>query len=417
MPRQICYRKDQQQHVLPANALLPAHQGMLITRGLQEWACLLSLDTSFATAQRLLGWLTEDAAVLGTTTVREGVRTHGAALRAAEAAEVARWAADPKRSQCVPQWVPATPPRRRAAWLPALEAAVTAALAAASPTPPEGVTRADWERLLEVRREEAAAAQPAAPVGALRRLGPRVAPGQVVVSPDEVLVRRPQRRTWLELRTARVATAAGYRYLSGTGEAFLAQLELVLGVCAGSQGWVTLLADGGRWIAAFFRERLGGVAQAELLLDWYHLKRKCYVFASHLGRNRQARRALLAQLLRSLWVGDVATAVADLEAYRPQTCHEEKLDELLGYLRERAGTIPNYRERRRQRQYLGSGAVEKANDLLIARRQKRKGMHWSEEGSDSLAALKTLLLNGGWDQYWQTGEVLPLVACPSGSAR
>jgi hypothetical protein len=40
------------------------------------------------------------------------------------------------------------------------------------------------------------------------------------------------------------------------------------------------------------------------------------------------------------------------------------------------------------------------------------GMHWSKQTSDALAALRTLLLNGGWDLYWQKHQVLPLArAC------
>jgi len=50
------------------------------------------------------------------------------------------------------------------------------------------------------------------------------------------------------------------------------------------------------------------------------------------------------------------------------------------------------------------------NDLLIARRQKGQGRHWSQETRDALAALRTLLLNGGWDRYWQQRQVLPLLA-------
>jgi hypothetical protein len=37
-------------------------------------------------------------------------------------------------------------------------------------------------------------------------------------------------------------------------------------------------------------------------------------------------------------------------------------------------------------------------------------MHWSQETSASVIALRTLLLNGGWALYWQEREVLPLVA-------
>ena len=36
-------------------------------------------------------------------------------------------------------------------------------------------------------------------------------------------------------------------------------------------------------------------------------------------------------------------------------------------------------------------------------------MQWSEATSDGLAALRTLMLNGGWERYWVEGEVLPLV--------
>ncbi len=71
------------------------------------------------------------------------------------------------------------------------------------------------------------------------------------------------------------------------------------------------------------------------------------------------------------------------------------------YLEARAAWIPNYRPRRRQRRYIGNGLGEKANDRIVARRQKRKGMQWSVETSDALAALRTLLLNGGWEDYWR----------------
>jgi len=54
--------------------------------------------------------------------------------------------------------------------------------------------------------------------------------------------------------------------------------------------------------------------------------------------------------------------------------------------------------------------VEKANDLIVARRQKNRGMQWSQVTSDALAASRTLMLNGGWAQYWQQREVLPLLA-------
>jgi len=104
----------------------------------------------------------------------------------------------------------------------------------------------------------------------------------------------------------------------------------------------------------------------------------------------------------------VDRACAYVEAYRPQARITERLDELLAYLRARHAFLPNYRLRYTTRQYIGSGHTEKFNDLLVARRQKGQGRHWSQETSDALAALRTLLLNGGWNRSWQHRQVYGL---------
>jgi hypothetical protein len=77
------------------------------------------------------------------------------------------------------------------------------------------------------------------------------------------------------------------------------------------------------------------------------------------------------------------------------------------YLQARQAYIPDYRARWRACRYIGSGQVEKANDLLVARRQKGKGMHWSGVTSDALAALCTLKQNQEWERYWQQPQGQP----------
>lgn len=89
--------------------------------------------------------------------------------------------------------------------------------------------------------------------------------------------------------------------------------------------------------------------------------------------------------------------------------NEEWLDKLITYLREREPYIPPYGERRGTSQSIGSGQVEKANDQIVAQRQKGAGMHWSLDTSDALAALRTLHLNGGWDAYWPHRQMPSLV--------
>jgi hypothetical protein len=389
---------------MPGNAALPPHRGIIITRGLQEWACLLPQELPFASVARLLGWQTDDD-LLSDTTIRSLVRTHGQIIRQAEQAEVAALATRDDLASLKLRLVPHRQERRRVGWPAALNAAVDAALAREQARPPNGVSWADWERVLAARRVEASR-----PIEDLRRLGPELEPDQVLLAVDEVLARRPQAGHFLELRTARIMTEHGFRYLSGVGAAFLQRLQVAVLLCLGPLSSLLLIADGARWIRSFFTDTLTALADKTMLLDWYHLKQKCLELSSRICRSKTAKAHFLRRLYRRLWRGDVPAAIAVLEAERPETKNAAKLDELIAYLQARAAWIPNYRQRRIEQKYIGSAHVEKANDLIVARRQKNRGMQWSAATSDALAGLRTLMLNGGWDRYWQNREVLPLLA-------
>lgn len=116
----------------------------------------------------------------------------------------------------------------------------------------------------------------------------------------------------------------------------------------------------------------------------------------------------MGRLIPRLWRGQVTEAIDLLESHRPECRNKDRLNELINYLSAREPYIVNYAERRTKRIYIGSGHAEKACDLIVSRRQKHKGMHWSQPTADGLAALKTLVLNNEWDLYWQKRQVLPL---------
>jgi hypothetical protein len=407
LPRQVCYLSESKKHVIPGNAGLPEHEGQITTRGLQEWACLLPRDLEFSTAHRLLGWVTHEPEIMSETQLRRWVVRHGQFIREAEKEEVEKLEQMENLEGLQAQLQLSKEPRRLAAWDEALNQAVETALAQPDPKSPKGITTSDWERVLQARREE-----PMRKAEELRRLGPEIRQGEVVASVDEVLVRQPEDHSFLELGTAYMRTSIGYRYLSGNVGMVLRQLFLLLNLCGGPRAKITLLGDGARWIINFFQERLSSWSLATLIWDWYHCCKKCYDLTSMICYGRKAKQELVHRLLKHLWRGQVQEALDILEAYRPQVKNIEKLDMLINYINTRCAFIPNYQEQRLQRHYIGSAHVEKANDLLVARRQKNQGMHWSEKTSNSLAALQTLLLNGGWDLYWQKRQVLPL-AIPS----
>jgi hypothetical protein len=270
------------------------------------------------------------------------------------------------------------------------------------------VSAQDWERVLFARKTEAECRS----INPLRCLGPEVQVGQVIAATDDILVRKPQSGQWLTQRVARIATPNGYRYLSGTGSLVLRQLSLMLLFCGGLTSWVTLLGDGAKWLRDFFEEGLKDFTHKEFLLDWYHLLHKCKAFAGMICSTQQSKKELKKQLSALLWKGQTDLALATLESYRAQTKNEEKLQGLINYLSARKPYIVDYNQRRLLQQYIGSAHAEKACDLIVAKRQKNRGMHWSERTADGLAALKTVTLNKSWDLYWKEQKILPLAVVP-----
>ncbi len=124
---------------MPANAILPLHGQIVITRGVQEWACLWAQDLPFATVARLLGRQPQEPQVLCASTVRTVVRTHGQTIRRSEDAETPALLAQPEGSTVL-RLVPRTQPRRRTRWPADLAQAVDLAVAAGEARPPQGVT-------------------------------------------------------------------------------------------------------------------------------------------------------------------------------------------------------------------------------------------------------------------------------------
>ena len=66
---------------------------------------------------------------------------------------------------------------------------------------------------------------------------------------------------------------------------------------------------------------------------------------------------------------------------------------LTGYITRKQEHIPCYAIRKGLGLHNSSNPVEKANDLIVAHRQKGKGMAWSEDGCHALAAVTVAGIN------------------------
>lgn len=168
------------------------------------------------------------------------------------------------------------------------------------------------------------------------------------------------------------------------------------GYYTGKKVNVVVLSDGSRTI----KNRCVGLFGHEYvhILDWYHLQRKVRDLMTMIAPDKEHKLAYCQELLGLLWHGEGGTALAKLRDYTYRNV--VKWEELVNYLVKNESHLIAYGRRQEVGKPIGSGRMEKAGDLLVARRQKQKGMSWSAKGSRSLAVL-TAHYNGRATDYLQ----------------
>lgn len=201
---------------------------------------------------------------------------------------------------------------------------------------------------------------------------------------------------------AYVLTAIGMRNAFKSILAFLLANNLL------SQNLI-FLTDGAKDIKSHI-ETVFSFHSYSIILDWHHLKKKCMELLSMSIRGKDKRNQVLEKLLRFLWVGDVSSAESYLVSLpESDTKNHKWLGELSAYLDRKRDCIACYILRDKLGLRNSSNRVEKANDLLVAQRQKHNGMAWSPQGSGALAAIEMVYHNNQADVWFKEKE-LPLFA-------
>lgn len=170
---------------------------------------------------------------------------------------------------------------------------------------------------------------------------------------------------------------------------------------------IFVIGDGARWIRKIWRQCF---PEAVYILDWYHLNENLYK-ALRLTFSYARSLSIYREISSQLWRGLKQKALDGLKLLRIQLLAEGKreqleqdrgLQEFIEYVQNNWEGIVNYRDMHKAGYLVASSLVEKAVDLVVAKRQKKKqGMHWTRMGADNICALRTLWLNGDWEEYWR----------------
>jgi hypothetical protein len=156
---------------------------------------------------------------------------------------------------------------------------------------------------------------------------------------------------------------------------------------------LVFFADGAREIHGAIL-KMFHFANFKIILDWYHLKKKCQEQLSMALCGRKIRNEFLDKLLPCLWFGNVNGAMNLLRNIDPKKVkNADIITKLIEYLERVRGYIPCYALRKNLGLRNSSNMGEKANDLIVAERQKHNGMSWSDDGSLAFATVASASCN------------------------
>ncbi len=165
---------------------------------------------------------------------------------------------------------------------------------------------------------------------------------------------------------------------------------------------VVVLGDGAPWIWNLVAEHFPGAVQ---IVDLYHAKEHVWDVAHAVfGRGTAVGTAwatAACSLLEAGQIADLISAIATLPPIAPEPGQARSIPErAMDYFATNAQRM-RYPIFRAQGMHVGSGIAEAACKTIVSTRAKRCGMRWTPEGLDALLPLRTAVLNGAYDSFWE----------------
>ena len=154
---------------------------------------------------------------------------------------------------------------------------------------------------------------------------------------------------------------------------------------------VIVVADGGRWIWKQVRQNFAGCVE---ILDFYHA-------AEHLGEVARAWHGAespkadkwLDRCKADFLEGRFERVMKSMRAWKPVDPEDLKLkSDNIGYFSRNRKRM-RYNQFRAQGMHIGSGIAESSCKCLVQARLKQSGMHWSQDGAESILQLRRLWMD------------------------
>ena len=202
-------------------------------------------------------------------------------------------------------------------------------------------------------------------------------------------------RYWTNNKGERQHRIMKKEYISYVGSAENFKKHLL--ACAYSNGYgkfkeTVVLGDGATWIRNMVEEMF---PDAQQILDYYHLCENVYTYAKAMYSMDSTKYIPWAKriccLLKASQSKIVLGELKDKANKRPNDCSVN----LYGYITNNIKNI-DYVTYEKKGYFIGSGAIESGNKIILQDRLKRAGMRWNVETAQAMLTLKTKAESGLW---------------------
>ena len=159
---------------------------------------------------------------------------------------------------------------------------------------------------------------------------------------------------------------------------------------------LVFINDGAKWIWNYIDDHYPNSTQ---ILDYFHCKEHIYDFAKLLFRSDKVKiDKFVDKIIEYLFAKQVDEALNEINTLK---CHNKtqqlEKKKLLNYLTTNKKRI-NYGKYINQGLLIGSGAIEAAHRDVLQKRLKLSGQHWTIEGAQQIANLRTCKKSNNWDE-------------------
>ena len=156
---------------------------------------------------------------------------------------------------------------------------------------------------------------------------------------------------------------------------------------------VAVIGDGAHWIWNMCEELFPDAVQ---ILDYYHLSENVHKFGRFLyPENDIEMKRWSKNILNKIDKGQIDEVIGGLPDIKGKKLPVQTPN-LKVYLDNNRKRI-DYKDYKEKGYYVGSGAIESGNKLVIQQRMKQSGMRWSVPGGQQIAALRAKYSSDKWD--------------------